>query len=75
MTVYAKDWSAAIVDVFEDFLDSKGITIPNDEKEGIEGEAILYGSDWDSLVFEVSKHVEKLSKELGADVNLEDWEH
>ena len=35
-----------IIDIFEDFLDFKGIEIENDEKEGDETEAIIYGSDY-----------------------------
>ena len=41
-----------LVDVVEDFLEEKGITpddIPNDERTGTEGEAIIYGSDYDRL--------------------------
>jgi len=34
-----------IVDIFEDFLEEKGITIPNDEKE----KAIKDGEDPDSI--------------------------
>ena len=38
-----------IVDVFEDFLDGKGITIENSEREGDDDEAIIYGSDYDEI--------------------------
>ena len=38
-----------IIDIFEDFLDFKGIEIENDEKEGDETEAIIYGSDYGIL--------------------------
>lgn len=41
-----------LVDVVEDFLEEKGFTpddIPNDERTGEEGEAIIYGSDYDRL--------------------------
>lgn len=37
-----------IIDIFEDFLEFKGIEIENDEKEGTE-EAIIYGSDYGIL--------------------------
>ena len=40
---------AVLIDTIEDFLESKGVTITNDEKEGAEGEAIIYGSDYDEL--------------------------
>lgn len=38
-----------IIDAFEDFLELKGITIENDDKTGEEGEAIIYGGDYDEL--------------------------
>ena len=44
------EFAGALVDVFEDFLESKGIQIENPEKEGDEGEAILFGSDYDEIV-------------------------
>ena len=40
---------AAIIDMFEDFLEEKGVQIENAERNGDEGEAILYGSDYDQL--------------------------
>ena len=56
-----------LVDVVENFLEEKGITpedIPNDERTGAEGEAIIYGSDYDrladgfSLVLGISRDVD-----------------
>lgn len=47
-----------LIDIFEDFLDSKGIkpeNIPNDEREGDEDEAIIYGSDYDLLADKLSQ--------------------
>lgn len=41
-----------LIDAVEDFLEEKGITpadITNDEREGVDGEAIIYGSDYDDL--------------------------
>ena len=38
-----------LIDVFEDFLGEKGITIANDEREGDDDEAIIYGSDYDEI--------------------------
>ena len=39
-----------IIDIFEDFLKEKNINIENPEKSEIEdNEAIIYGSDYDSL--------------------------
>ena len=38
-----------IIDIFEDFLEEKGIDILNDEKEDSENPAIIYGTDYDNL--------------------------
>lgn len=38
-----------IIDIFEDFLEEKGIDIPNDEKEQDDDAAIIYGTDYDNL--------------------------
>jgi hypothetical protein len=39
-----------IIDVFEDFLESKGIDIPNDEKdEDDDNPAIIYGTDYGEI--------------------------
>lgn len=39
----------SIIDIFEDFLDAKGVTIDNDEKEDADEPAIIYGSDFDEI--------------------------
>ena len=40
---------AEIIEVFEDFLDRRGIVIENDEKLESEGPSIIYGSDFGEL--------------------------
>lgn len=44
---------AYIIDFFEDFLEKKGIDIPNDEKEDND-DAIIYGEDYDILMDGIS---------------------
>lgn len=39
----------SIIDIFEDFLEGKGVEIDNDEKEGDADAAILYGTDYGNL--------------------------
>lgn len=48
-----KEKCFAILEVFENFLYEKGINIPNDEKEGDENAAIIYGTDYGNLEDEV----------------------
>ena len=38
-----------IIDIFEDFLEEKGINIDNPEKEDNDDAAIIYGSDYGIL--------------------------
>ena len=45
----------AIIEVFEDYLEERGIEIPNVEKEGIEGEAIIYGTDYGELESQIEE--------------------
>lgn len=39
----------AILDIFEDMLDEKGIMIPDEDRTGEEGEACLYGMTYANL--------------------------
>lgn len=38
-----------LIDAFEDFLESKGISIDNPEKEDSDNPAILYGTDYGQI--------------------------
>jgi len=55
----------SIIDVFEDFLESKGIMILNKERkeyrddEDVSDLAIIFGSDYDFLEGEIEKILEK----------------
>lgn len=44
-----------ILDIFEDFLEGKGVWIENEDREGDEGEAILYGMDYGRLYEEINE--------------------
>lgn len=45
----ACEFIGQIIDIFEDFLESKGIDIPNADKEQSENPAIIYGMDYGAL--------------------------
>ena len=45
-----KETLCLIIDIFEDFLDEKGIKINNPEKEEPENNAQIYGSDFDCIM-------------------------
>ena len=38
-----------IVDIFEDFLEEKGINVPNEDRDENGSEAIIYGMDYEIL--------------------------
>lgn len=38
-----------IVDVFEDFLESKGVNVENEERDGEESPTIIFGTDYDII--------------------------
>ena len=44
-----QEFVGQIIDVFEDFLEAKNITIQNEEKTYDPDAAIIYGTDYDEL--------------------------
>lgn len=48
-----------IIDIFEDFLEEKGIDIPNNEKEDSENPAIIYGTDYGILQTDLEDMMER----------------
>ena len=51
---------APIIEIFEDFLDDKGIVIENDEKAESEGPANIYGTDWGNLCDRIEYYLIKI---------------
>lgn len=49
--IYTHNVAADIVDEFEDLLDKYDITIPDEEREGAEDEARIYGQAYDELIY------------------------
>lgn len=48
-----REYSAAIVELFEDILEKHDITIPDEDRTGDESEARLYGMTYSDLEDEV----------------------
>lgn len=71
--VFAKEYAACLIDIVEDFLEEKGIKIQNDEHEGDEGEAIIYGSDFDYLLEKFVGTIEDLCNNFSLAVDKENW--
>lgn len=53
MHILLKEYSAGICDIFEDLLEKHDITIPSEDRDGHEGEARLYGTEYGELEDEV----------------------
>ena len=47
------EFVAYVIETFEDFLERRGIDIPNPEKEESEGPSIIYGTDYGDLQHEL----------------------
>lgn len=44
-----REFAIAILELFEDLLEEKDITIPSDDRDGDEGEARLFGCEYADL--------------------------
>lgn len=55
------EFTGQIIETFEDFLETKGIDIPNDEKSDSDDPAILYGTDYGWIQEEVMGTVKNWS--------------
>ncbi len=61
-----QEFIGQIIDIFDDFLEEKGINIPNEEKEESENPAVFYGSDYG----EVQSQIESLLYNWSKDDNV-----
>lgn len=62
MAIYTLKEAADIVEVFDDFLISKGIKVPSDDDEqrGEDNDAAIYGMDYGDLLYSVESLIVKL---------------
>lgn len=51
--------SICLIDIFEEFLDRKGIQIKNDDREGEPDEAIIFGEDYYYLEDRVKENLKQ----------------
>ena len=59
-----REFAIAILDLFEDLLDEKGIDIPSEDRVGEEGEARLYGIEYFQLEDGIVQLLEQFEKEM-----------
>ena len=63
--IYTQDEAAWIVDIFEDLLEKHGILIPDEDREGREEEACIYGMTYGELLYDVEDRLISLLKSVG----------
>ena len=59
-----REFAIAILDLFEDLLDEKGIDIPSEDRVGEEGEARIYGTEYFQLEDGIVQLLEQFEKEI-----------
>lgn len=69
MRVKVRSYAINICDKFEDILDEHGIDIPDDDREGAETEAHLYGTTYVNLEDSISELLLRLLNEALSDLN------
>ena len=74
-TLYLREYSSCIIDTIEDFLEEKHVKIDNDEKDDETEEAIIFGSDFDSLSNSITGILLELvnTSKNKTKINLEDY--
>ena len=58
--VYTKETTACILNMFEDMLEEKDITIPDEDRSDDEGECRLYGTTYGNLFDQVDAFLVEL---------------
>lgn len=62
--INAREWVAAICDTVEDMLSEYDIKIPDEERNGEENEACLYGRSYDIVTDSVQNILQQLVDEI-----------
>lgn len=69
VTINHHDFAAFITDILEDIYEKAGITVPDEDRKGEEGEARLYGETFDMVVHTIEKSLNTYMKEMIEDMN------
>lgn len=69
--INAREWVAAICDTVEDILSEYDIKIPDEERNGEENEACLYGRSYDIVADSVQNILQQLVDEIKANPTAE----
>lgn len=69
--INAREWVAAICDTVEDMLSEYDIKIPDEERNGEENEACLYGRSYDIVADSVQNILQQFVDEIKANPTAE----
>ena len=69
--INAREWVAAICDTVEDMLSEYDSKIPDEERNGEENEACLYGRSYDIVADSVQNILQQLVDEIKANSTAE----
>lgn len=74
--VLLRPYMATVIDIFEEFLDEKGVEIPNPERdaENDPNAAHVYGNDYDEMLEKLSEPFLALADECGVEADVDHWE-
>ena len=64
MNALRKQIATSILDYFEELLEEKNIDIPSDDREGADGEARLYGTEYYELETQIEDILEYYEREI-----------
>lgn len=71
--IYTKEVALTITDIFEDILEKYDISIPDEERTGDNGEARLYGINFDETLTKVECTVIELLEKCEIDYKADTW--
>lgn len=69
--VRVRPYASIIIDLFEDLLDKHNITIPDEDRDGHEGEAPIYGCTYFNLEYDIVGVLTKFASEIDPRCNVE----
>lgn len=73
-TIYTHNVATDIIECFEDLLEEKDITIPDDDREENDGEARIYGMTFANLLSDVESILVQLLKDVNVDYVSDEYE-
>lgn len=70
MKLKVRKYSAEICDIFEDLLEKYDITVPDEDREGDESEARLFGMNYAKIEDDITYTLMKLINEIQSGLTI-----